>query len=47
VGRTKDGDRVIGAEETAEFATEEEPKEKVAKESNIVATMLLVDHPER
>ena len=41
---TKDGDVVTGAEETTEFATEEEPKEEVSDESNMAAA-LLVDCP--
>ena len=36
---------VIRAEKTTEFATEV-PSEEVAKESNMAAALLLVDHPE-
>ena len=44
---TKDGDVVTGAEETKEFATEEEESsEEVADESNMPAALLLVDRPE-
>ena len=43
---TKDGDVVTRAEETTEFATEEEPAEEVANKSNIVVALLLVDRPE-
>lgn len=41
----KDGDVVTGAEETTELATEEEPLEEVAKESNMVMALLLVGGP--
>lgn len=41
----KDGDVVTGAEETTELATEEEPVEEVAKESNMVMALLLVGGP--
>ena len=38
---------VTGAEETKEFATEEEESsEEVADEFNVVAALLLVDRPE-
>ena len=37
---------VIEAKETTEFATEEEPAEEVAEESNMASTLFLVDHPE-
>ena len=38
---------VTGAEETKEFATEEEESsEEVADESNMPAALLLVDRPE-
>lgn len=33
--------------ETTELATQKPPMEEVAKESNMVAALLLVDHPER
>ena len=41
-----EGDVVIGAKETTEFASEEEPAEEVAEESNMAAALLLVDRPE-
>ena len=37
---------VTGAEETKEFATEEESSEEVADESNMAVALLLVDRPE-
>ena len=44
---SKDGDMVPGAEETTEFATEEEESlEEVANNSNMAAALLLVDCPE-